>query len=49
MCKKGSARYLLQVEARLGSVQVLAFDVGGHWICGIRTELEAVREPIELV
>jgi len=30
MCKKRSARYLLQVEARLGSVQVLAFDVGGH-------------------
>ncbi len=45
--KKGSPRLLAQVEAILGSIEILAFDVPGdaeH--AGIRAELEAAGKPI---
>lgn len=45
--KKGSAKLLAQVEAILGSVQVVAFDVPADvGYGGIRAELEAAGKPI---
>jgi tRNA(fMet)-specific endonuclease VapC len=45
--KKGSAKLLAQVEAILGSVQVVAFDVPADADYGsIRAELEAAGKPI---
>ncbi|AFL51407.1 type II toxin-antitoxin system VapC family toxin [Sinorhizobium fredii] len=45
--KKGSPRLLAQIEAILGSLQVLALDVPADAeYGGIRTELEAAGKPI---
>jgi len=45
--KKGSAKLLAQVEAILGSVQVVAFDVTADAdYGGIRADLEAAGKPI---
>jgi tRNA(fMet)-specific endonuclease VapC len=45
--RKGSAKLLENVEAILGSIQVLAFDVPADAEYGkIRVELEAVGKPI---
>ncbi len=45
--KKGSPRLLAQIEAILGSVQVLALDVPADTeYGGIRAELEAAGKPI---
>jgi tRNA(fMet)-specific endonuclease VapC len=45
--RKGSAKLLANVEAILGSIQVLAFDVPADAeYGGIRTELEAEGKPI---
>jgi tRNA(fMet)-specific endonuclease VapC len=45
--RKGSARLLANVEAILGSIQVLAFDVPADAEYGeIRAELEAAGKPI---
>lgn len=45
--KKGSARLLAQIEAILGSVQILALDVPADAeYGGIRAELEAAGQPI---
>ena len=45
--RKGSARLLSQVEAILGSIQVLAFDIPADAAYGgIRAELEAAGTPI---
>ena len=45
--KKGSPRLLAQIEAILGSVQVLAFDVPADTEYGeIRAQLEAAGKPI---
>lgn len=45
--KKGSAKLLAQIEAILGSLQVLAFDVpADREYGGIRAELEAAGKPI---
>lgn len=45
--KKGSARLLEQIEAILGSIQVLALDVPADAeYGGIRAELEAAGRPI---
>jgi tRNA(fMet)-specific endonuclease VapC len=45
--KKGSPRLLAQVEAILGSIEILAFDVPADAeYTGIRTELEAAGKPI---
>lgn len=45
--RKGSARLLANVEAILGSIQILAFDVPADAEYGaIRAELEAAGRPI---
>lgn len=45
--RKGSAKLLANVEAILGSVQILAFDVPADAeYGGIRAELEAAGRPI---
>jgi tRNA(fMet)-specific endonuclease VapC len=45
--RKGSARLLANVEAILGSIQVLAFDVPADAeYGGIRADLEAAGKPI---
>lgn len=45
--KKGSAKLLAQIEAILGSVQVLALDVPADTeYGGMRAELEAAGKPI---
>lgn len=45
--RKGSPKLLANVEAILGSIQVLAFDVPADAeYGGIRAELEAVGKPI---
>jgi len=45
--KKGSPRLLAQIEAILGSVQILALDVPADAEYGaIRAELEAASKPI---
>jgi tRNA(fMet)-specific endonuclease VapC len=45
--KKGSAKLLAQIEAILGSLQVLALDVPADTeYGGIRAELEAAGKPI---
>lgn len=45
--RKGSAKLLASVEAILGSIQVLAFDVPADAEYGrIRVELEAAGKPI---
>jgi tRNA(fMet)-specific endonuclease VapC len=45
--KKGSAKLLVHVEAILGSIQVLAFDVPADAeYGGLRAELEAAGKPI---
>lgn len=45
--KKGSPRLLAQVEAILGSIEILAFDVPADTeYAGIRAELEAAGKPI---
>lgn len=45
--KKGSSRLLAQVEAILGSIEILAFDVPADTeYGGIRAELEAAGKPI---
>lgn len=45
--RKGSAKLLANVEAILGSIQVLAFDVPADAdYGGIRAELEAAGKPI---
>lgn len=45
--RKGSAKLLANVEAILGSVQILAFDVPADVeYGGIRAELEAAGKPI---
>ena len=45
--RKGSAKLLANVEAILGSIQVLAFDVPADTeYGGIRAELEAEGKPI---
>ncbi|MBA8879271.1 tRNA(fMet)-specific endonuclease VapC [Phyllobacterium myrsinacearum] len=45
--KKGSPRLLAQIEAIIGSLQVLAFDVPADAQYGsIRAELEAAGKPI---
>jgi tRNA(fMet)-specific endonuclease VapC len=45
--KKGSPRLLAQVEAILGSIEILAFDVPADTeYAGIRAELEAAGRPI---
>ena len=45
--RKGSAKLLANVEAILGSVQILAFDVPADAeYGGIRAELEAAGKPI---
>lgn len=45
--RKGSAKLLSQVEAILGSIQVLAFDIPADTAYGgIRAELEAAGKPI---
>ena len=45
--RKGSAKLLASIEAILGSIQVLAFDIPADATYGgIRAELEAVGKPI---
>jgi tRNA(fMet)-specific endonuclease VapC len=45
--KKGSSKLIAQIEAILGSVQVLALDVPADAeYAGIRAELEAAGKPI---
>ena len=45
--RKGSAKLLASIEAILGSIQVLAFDIPADAAYGgIRAELEAVGKPI---
>ena len=45
--KKGSSRLLAQIEAILGSVEILSFDVPADTeYAGIRAELEAAGKPI---
>jgi tRNA(fMet)-specific endonuclease VapC len=45
--KKGSPRLLAQIEAILGSIEILPFDVPADTeYGGIRAELEAVGKPI---
>jgi tRNA(fMet)-specific endonuclease VapC len=45
--KKGSPRLLAQVEAILGSIEILAFDVPADaGYAGIRAELDAAGKPI---
>jgi tRNA(fMet)-specific endonuclease VapC len=45
--KKGSPRLLAQVEAILGSIEILAIDVPADAeYAGIRAELEAAGKPI---
>lgn len=45
--RKGSARLLANVEAILGSIQIMAFDVPADAeYCGIRAELEAAGKQI---
>jgi len=45
--RKGSAKLLANVEAILGSIQILAFDVPADAeYGGIRAELEAAGKPI---
>jgi len=45
--KKGSPRLLAQIEAILGSMQILALDVSADTeYGGIRAELEAAGKPI---
>ena len=45
--KKGSPRLLAQIEAILGSIEILPFDVPADTeYAGIRAELEAAGKPI---
>jgi tRNA(fMet)-specific endonuclease VapC len=45
--KKGSPRLLAQIEAILGSIEILRFDVSADTeYGGIRAELEAAGKPI---
>jgi tRNA(fMet)-specific endonuclease VapC len=45
--KKGSPRLLAQIEAILGSIEILPFDVAADTeYAGIRAELEAAGKPI---
>jgi tRNA(fMet)-specific endonuclease VapC len=45
--KKGSPRLLAQIEAILGSIEILSFDVPADTeYAGIRAELEAAGKPI---
>ncbi len=45
--KKGSPRLLAQVEAILGSIEILPFDVPADIeYAGLRAELEAAGQPI---
>jgi tRNA(fMet)-specific endonuclease VapC len=47
--KKGSPRLLSQIEAILGSIEILPFDVPADIeYAGIRAELEAAGKPIGL-
>lgn len=45
--KKGSPRFLAQIDAILGSIEILPFDVPADTeYAGIRAELEAAGKPI---